>query len=223
MKTCLRLAPLFAFLGCISAQADCDFDDFPRMEGMSVSALGQSVQWNHLPLNGRSFRVSSNLEEVKAFYGREWKDAVDYTEFNGWDQIMHINSKCIMLVQVKAQNERYSYGRMLLTNPPTKDAGQTPLGQGMPVPLNAQVISDMQSDDDIRKGRMLLLLNDDDMHRSRAWYESEMVSQGWTLDSRSIQPNAIVLSYSKGRELMTIGFLDVEDGRTQILVNRMDR
>lgn len=222
MNTYLRLLPLITLLGCVSAQADCDYDDFPRMDGMSVSSLGQSVQWNHMPLNGRSFRVSASLDAVKRFYDKAWKDAVDHTEFNGWEQILHINKDCMMMVQVKAQNDRYSYGRMLLTNPPSKNAGQAVLGTGMPVPLNAQVISDMRSDDDIRQGRMLLLLNEDDMQRTRAWYEAELTSQGWTLDSRSTQPNAIVLSYSKGRELMTVGLLDAE-GRTQVLVNRMDR
>lgn len=222
MNTFSRLLPALALLGCLSAQADCDYDDFPRMEGMLVSSLGSSVQWNHMPLHGRSFRTPGDVEAVKRFYAKQWEGAVDYTEFNGWEQILHINKHCMMMIQVKAQNERFSYGRMLLTNPPEKNAGQIALGTGMPVPMGAQVISDMRSDDDIRKGRMLLMLNEEDINSTRAWYEAELQSQGWTLDSRSTQENAIVLSYSKGRELMSVGLLRAE-GRTQILLNRMDR
>lgn len=216
------LFPAIALLYCLTVQADCDYDDFPRMEGMLVSSLGNNVQWNHMVLNGRSFRVPADINAVKGFYGKRWDGAVDYTEFNGWEQILHINEHCMMMVQVKAQNDRYSYGHMLLTNPPARDAGSVPLGSGMPVPRDAQVISDMRSDDDIRKGRMVLLLSEDELNTTRAWYEAELQTQGWALESRSTQPNAIVLSYLKGRELMTVGLIRAQ-GRTQVLLNRMDR
>lgn len=222
MNRPFRLLPVTLLLACLGAQADCDYDDFPRMDGMLVSSIGGNVQWNHNPLAGRSFRVAATLEQVKSFYAGKWEEAVDFTEFNGWDQILHINKHCMMMVQVKAQNDRYSFGRMLLTNPPASDAGKQALGAGMPVPPGAQVISDMRSDDEIREGRMVLLLGDDDMNATRAWYESELQNQGWTLETRSNQANAIVLGYAKGREIMTIGLLRAQD-KTQILVNRMDR
>ncbi|MGE6792263.1 hypothetical protein SAMN05216206_1263 [Pseudomonas guineae] len=214
--------PALALLCCLSVQADCDYDDFPRMDGMLVSSLGNNVQWNHMALNGRSFRVQASVEAVKSYYGKQWKDAVDYTEFNGWEQILHINKDCMMMLQVKAQNDRYSYGNLMLTNPPARNAGSTALGSGMPVPHDAQVISDMRSDDDIRKGRLVLLLSENDLHSTQAWYEAELQTQGWTLESRSTQNHAVVLSYLKGRELMTVGLLRAQ-GRTQVLLNRMDR
>lgn len=222
MNNFSRLLPTTILLACLGAQADCDYDDFPRMDAMIVSSIGGNVQWNHTPMAGRSFRVAATLEQVKAFYADEWQEAVDFTEFNGWEQILHINKHCMMMVQVKAQNDRYSYGRMLLTNPPASDAGKQALGAGMPVPPGAQVISDMRSDDEIRQGRMVMLLGEEDLNAMRAWYEAELQNQGWTLESRSEQPNALVLSYAKGREIMTVGLLRAQ-GRTQILVNRMDR
>ena len=101
-------------LACANAQADCDYDDFPRMDGMLVSSLGGNVQWNHSPMAGRSFRVPATVEQVKTFYTGKWQE-VDFTEFNGWEQILHINKHCMMMLQVRAQNDRFSYGRMLLT------------------------------------------------------------------------------------------------------------
>lgn len=222
MNKFLIALPATLLLLALQAQADCDYDDFPRMEGMLVSSLGSNVEWNHMPLAGRSFRVSASLEQVRTFYSREWQDAVDISEFNGWEQILHINKHCMMMLQVKAQNDRYSYGRMLLTNPPAKDAGSIELGSGMPVPHGAQVISDMRSDDDIRQGRMVLMLGEEDLRSTQSWYQAELQSQGWTLEARSEQPNATVLNYAKGREIMTVGLLRAQ-GRTQILLNRMDR
>ncbi|WP_298186158.1 hypothetical protein [uncultured Pseudomonas sp.] len=204
------------------AYADCDYDDFPRMDGMLVSSLGTSVQWNHVPLQGRAFRVPASVASVRDFYAEQWADAVDFTEFNDWQQVLHLNEDCIMMLQVRAQNDRYSYGRMTITNPAQAGAGSEQLGSGMPVPPEAQVVSDMRSDDTIRQGRLVLLLNDDNIHATRAWYEAELLNQGWNLDHRSLQDNATVLTYSKGRELMTVGLLR-HASKTQVLVNRMDR
>lgn len=209
-------------LSSFGAHADCDYDDFPRMDRMLVSSLGNNVQWNHQTLDGQTFRVPASVDEVKSFYGRKWEDAVDYSEFNGWEQIFHLNEDCMMLVQVKRQNERFSYGRILLTNPPAKNVGEIQLGQGMPVPPGAEVISDMKSDDKIRAGRMVLLRVEDNLHSTNAWYETELASKGWSLEQRSQQANGVVLSYSKGRELLSVALLRHQD-QTQVLVNRMDR
>ena len=221
MNRLSRLLCVSLLLACANAQADCDYEDFPRMDGMLVSSLGGNVQWNHSPMAGRSFRVPATVEQVKTFYTGKWQE-VDFTEFNGWEQILHINKHCMMMLQVRAQNDRFSYGRMLLTNPPASDAGKQALGTGMPVPLGAQVISDMRSDDDIRQGRMVLLLNEEDMNTTAQWYETELKQQGWSLEQRSQQANGVVLSYSRERELMTVGLLRHQD-KTQVLVNRMDR
>jgi hypothetical protein len=45
----------------------------------------------------------------------------------------------------------------------------------------------MRSDDDIRQGRLVLLLNEEDMHTTARWYETDLKQQGWTLDQRSQQ------------------------------------
>lgn len=205
------------------AVADCDFDDFPIMSEMLLGSIGDDVQWNHMPMAARSFHVPANRDQVMQFYERAWQGAVDHTHFDGWEQLLHINRRCMMLVQIKGLNSGFSYGRMLLTNPPDSGTTARPLGSGMPVPVGAQVISDMRSDDSIRKGRLVLLLGDDDLHRTRAWYESELLRQGWRLEDRSDQGDAFVLNFAKGRELMNVGLVRVEDGRTQILLNRMDR
>lgn len=217
------LATLFLLAASPLAMAGCDFDDFPKMNEMLLGSIGNDVQWNHMPMAGRTFHVPANRDQVMRFYERAWRDEVDHTHFDGWEQLLHINQHCMMLVQVKGLNSGFSYGRLLLTNPPSSRGASQPLGSGMPVPSGAQVISDMRSDDDIRKGRLVLLLGNDDLERTRAWYESELLRQGWRLEDRSDQDNAFVLNFAKGRELMSVGLLRVEDGRTQILLNRMDR
>lgn len=214
--------PLLLSSLCAGAYADCDYDDFPRMDGMLISSLGSTVQWNHIPLNARTFRVPASVQAVKDFYNQAWADAVDFSEFDQWQQVLHINDDCIMLLQVQAQNERFSFGRLSITNPPVAGADSMPLGSGMPIPPEAQVVSDMRSDDQIRQGRLLVLLSDDSMAATRAWYEAELLNQGWALEQRSLQANASVLNFSKGRELLSVGLLRHAE-KTQVLLNRMDR
>lgn len=219
----IKLTPLVAMLALLSSQAHgaCDYDDFPRMDSMLLGMVADGMQWNNNAMNVRSFRVPATPEQVKSFYGKQWKDAVDYTTFGPWEQILHLNERCMMMVQVQAQNERYSYGKLLLTNPPAPNASDRALGEGVPMPADAQVVSDMRSDDPLRKGRLTLLLIADDIHRTRAWYESEMQQQGWQLEHRSTLAGSVVLNYAKGRELMTIGLLRHETN-TQVLLTRMD-
>lgn len=219
----IKLTPLVAMLALLSSQVHgaCDYDDFPRMDSMLLGMVADGMQWNNNAMNVRSFRVPATPEQVKSFYGKQWKDAVDYTTFGPWEQILHLNERCMMMVQVQAQNERYSYGKLLLTNPPAPNASDRALGEGVPMPADAQVVSDMRSDDPLRKGRLTLLLIADDIHRTRAWYESEMLHQGWQLEHRSTLAGSVVLNYAKGRELMTIGLLRHETN-TQVLLTRMD-
>lgn len=209
-------------LAANGAWAECDYDDFPLMPDMLVATIGSNIQWNHTPMAGRSFRVPANLATVKDFYAKAWADEVDFSEFNGWGQILHINQQCMMMIQVKRQNDRFSFGQMVITNPPGSAVAAQVLGDGMPVPPGAHVVSDMRSDDDIRQGRLVLLLNEEDMHTTARWYETDLKQQGWSLEQRSQQTNGMVLSYSRGRELMTVGLLRHQD-KTQILLNRMDR
>jgi len=221
----MKIIPLLLItllLAANRAQAECDYDDFPLMPDMLVANIGSNIQWNQTPMAGRSFRVQANLATVKDFYAKAWADEVDFSAFNGWEQILHINQQCMMMIQVKRQNERFSFGQMVITNPPSSAVAAQALGDGMPVPPGALVISDMRSDDEIRQGRLVLLLNEEDMHTTARWYETDLKQQGWTLDQRSQQATGMVLSYSRGRELMTVGLLRHEN-KTQILLNRMDR
>lgn len=217
----LAALPLLGLLGT-SAYAECDYDDFPRMDAMLVGMIADGLQWNNTAMNVRSFRVPATPQQVKDFYGKQWKEAVDYTTFGPWEQILHINNQCMMMVQVQAQNERYSYGKLMLTNPPVAGASDRRLGEGVPMPAEAQVVSDMQSDDPLRKGRVTMLLVADDIQRTRAWYESEMLHRGWQLEHRSTLAGSVVLNYAKGRELLTIGLLRHETN-TQVLLTRMDQ
>ena len=214
------LAGLFVGLS-LGAQADCDFDDFPLGPGMATSRVSDNMQWNNLPMNVHLFRSDASLEQVQLFYQNRWEGAVDASTFGPWQQITHINEDCMMMVQMQG-DERHSFGRLLLVNPPEAEASQRPLGEGVPIPPEAVVVSDLQSQDRFRDGQLVMLASSENLETSRDWYLNELPRHGWQLNQNTQQANDATLLYSKGHEQLSVVFLRHAE-YTQILLNRMDR
>ncbi len=222
-KCCVLTCLLFTGLALAerSALADCDYDDFPLMGDMQVVSVAENMQWNNQPMSVKAFRADASVEALKAYYEERWKDEVDFSEFGPWQQILHINDECLMMIQVQAQGGQ-STGRLMLVNPPDEDALQRPLGSGVPIPPEAAVVSDMQNQDRFRDGQMVMLASSDTLEGSVDWYEGELPRNGWQLTRRVMQQNDATLIYSKGREQLSVVFLRHGEF-TQILLNRMDR
>jgi hypothetical protein len=223
MKMIKRL-PLVLLLALLSpvTRADCDFDDFPTLESMQLASVAEAMQWNNLPMSVKGFRTEAPLEAVRGFYGKQWEGEVDFTEFGAWQQILHINEDCMMMVQLRTAQGQ-TQGRLMLVNPPDEELTQRPLGGGVPVPPDAVVVTDMQNQDSHREGQLVMLLYPDAMDAATRWYEAEMVRSGWQLNRRQASQNNATLIYSKGREQLSVVFLRTAGDQTQILLNRMDR
>jgi hypothetical protein len=223
MNKLLSIGSLLLLLVPFEAvRADCDFDDFPQMEGMRLAGLAEAMQWNNMPMSVKGFQVESPTEMVRSFYEQRWQDEVDVTRMDAWLQILHINDECLMMVQVQALGGG-SAGRLMLVNPPDEDLVARPLGAGVPMPPEAVVVTDMQSQDRFRDGQLVMLLYPDELTSASRWYEAEMVRSGWQLNRRHSSQNNATLIYSKGREQLSVVFLRTSDNQTQILLNRMDR
>jgi len=202
--------------------ADCDFDDFPTLDSMQLATVAEAMQWNNLPMSVKGFRTEAPLETVRDFYGKQWEGEVDFTEFGAWQQILHINEDCMMMVQLRTA-EGQTQGRLMLVNPPDEELAQRPLGGGVPMPPDAVVVTDMQSQDSHRDGELVMLLYPETLDVATRWYEAEMVRFGWQLNRRQVSQNNATLIYSKGREQLSVVFLRTANEQTQILVNRVDR
>lgn len=216
------LALLLALLSAATvARADCDFDDFPLAPGMTTSRVSDSMQWNNLPMNVHLFRSELPLERVLGFYEQVWEDSVDTSTFGPWQQVTHIDEDCMLMVQVQGDANQ-SHGRLMLVNPPDAKAMQQPLGEGVPIPPDAAVVSDLKSQDRFRDGRLVMLASADTLEESVNWYLGELPRSGWTLERHTSQQNDATLIYSKGQEQLSVVFLRHGEF-TQILLNRMDR
>lgn len=220
-KTFLNLLLSLSVLPLI-ARGDCDFDDFPQMDGMQLATVAEAMQWNNTPMSVKGFRVEAGLQAVLDFYADRWAGAVDFTEFGAWQQVMHINDDCMMMVQARTQQAQTT-GRLMLVNPPDEELVARPLGAGVPMPPDAVVVTDMQSQDEHRDGQLVMLLYPQEMSGAVSWYQAEMVRAGWQLSRRAFAQNNATLIYSKGLEQLSVVFMRTEGEQTQILLNRVDR
>lgn len=215
--------PLVLALLPLLARAECDFDDFPQMDGMQVATVAEAMQWNNMPMSVKGFRVDAGLQTVLAFYNERWAGAADITEFGAWQQVLHLNDECMMMIQARTVGAETT-GRMMLVNPPAEELVQRKLGSGVPVPPDAVVVTDMQSQDAHRDGQLVMLLYPDNMASAVSWYQAEMVRSGWQLSRRAFGQNNASLIYSKGLEQLSVVFLrTTDDQQTQILLNQVDR
>ncbi|MFI8740951.1 hypothetical protein [Stutzerimonas zhaodongensis] len=211
---CLGLLPGKA------VHAACDFDDFPVLDEMVVASIADQLQWNNQPMNVKAFSLDGPLSAVTSFYTNKWQGAVDVTRFGEWQQVLHISEACLMLVQVQAHQDK-SIGRLMLVNPPVEALAGRVLGSGVPMPPDAVVVSDMQSDDGGREGQQVMLASTESLEDNLRWYQSEMLRGGWHANHQTQQQNDATLIYSKGRKQFSVVLLR-HQGFTQILLNRME-
>lgn len=205
------------------ARAECDFDDFPQMDGMRLATVAEAMQWNNMPMSVKGFSTDAGLQAVLAFYQERWAGAEDLTTFGAWQQVLHLNDDCMMMVQARTVGSQTS-GRLMLVNPPEDEQVQRVLGSGVPVPPDAVVVTDMQSQDAQRDGQLVMLLHPDSMASAVSWYQAEMVRSGWQLSRRAFSQNNATLIYSKGLKQLSVVFLrTTTENQTQILLNQVDR
>lgn len=215
------LALCAGWLPCALAQADCDFDDFPVLDEMVVASIAEQLQWNNQPMNVKAFSFDGPESSITAFYAGKWQDAVDFSKFGDWQQILHISEECLMMVQVQAHNGQSS-GRLMLVNPPAAELASRVLGSGVPMPPDAVVVSDMQTQDGASQGQLVMLASSESLEDNLRWYQSEMLRAGWQTNHLAQQQNDATLICSKGREQLSVVFLRHE-GFTQMLLNRVER
>lgn len=214
--------PMVLGLFPLLVRGECDFDDFPQMDSMQVATVAEAMQWNNMPMSVKGFRVDASLQAVLAFYSDRWAGAADITTFGAWQQVLHLNDDCMMMVQARTVGSETT-GRMMLVNPPADEQVQRKLGSGVPVPPDAVVVTDMQSQDAQRDGQLVMLLYPDNMASAVSWYQAEMVRSGWQLSRRAFGQNNATLLYSKGLEQLSVVFLrTTDDQQTQILLNQVD-
>ena len=204
-----------------AAWSECDFTQFPLMDDMSITDMGGQSVWNNRPMMIKGFTSEASLSRVKAFYHRVWEDRYDDSVFTIWQQITTITDDCMMTVQVAEQDfGGGSFGRLIISNPSRVSAG-TPIGAGVFRPMNARVVTDMESKDGYKNGRVSLLTSTDTVDEVVEFDAKEMPRKGWALERAFQEGGGRVLIFRK--EVSEFNVLVMEASEvTQILINQVD-
>lgn len=205
----------FVFLQT-TAQAGCDFDDFPVMDEMQVQSILDDADYNNRPMMVRAFVSEASYQAVVNHYHRQWKDFYDDTSFGIWHQITTMTDECMMTVQVTPQGLGGSHGRLIISNPPSTESAD--IGVGLIMPGDAIVISDLKTDDGPKQGRVSMLASADSVSGVSKFYINEMQNDGWGLDRQFREQNAMVLVFRKGLNITNIVMVPAGE-MTQILIN----
>jgi len=204
-------------LSSLAAQADCDFDDFPMMDEMTVQTVMDDANYNNRPMSVRNFYADASYQQVVKYYHKVWKDRYDDTAFGIWHQITTITSKCMMTVQLAGQTGSPSSGRLIISNPPTATANEN-VGEGILAPPDSQIVSDLVTVDGPKKGRVTMIAAGGSTSEVAAFYRSEMQNKGWTIDRSFVEQDSRVIAFRKGLDVTNIVILPAGD-MTQVLIN----
>jgi hypothetical protein len=201
------------------AMANCDFEDFPVMDEMSVTSIMNDANYNNRPMMVQSFiAYDASYHDVVDYYHKVWDKRYDDTAFGMWHQITTITDDCMMTVQVAAQNNSTpSNGRLIISNPMSNDVSDN-LGADVLAPPDSVVVSDLATDDGPKKGRITMLAADGSTSDVASFYLNEMQRKGWTLDRQFNEGEAQVLVFRKGLDVSNILVIKAGD-MSQVLIN----
>lgn len=202
-----------------SAQADCDFDDFPVMDSMRTQLIMADTVYNHRPMSVRSFSSDSTLQSLLNFYHRRWKDNFSDSKFGSWTQVSTLDDECLMTVQAGEVEGVGTAGRLVMSDVPDADV-DAPLGEGVLSPAGSTIVSDMSSVDGPKHGRVTVITSDLSVGEAAQFYTSKMQSKGWWLQDRFSQQGRAVLVFRQGLNESNIAMVPAGE-YTQILINEV--
>ena len=201
------------------ASANCDFDDFPVMEEMAIQAVMDDAVYNNRPMMVHNFIADeASYHDVVDFYHKKWDQRYDDTAFGMWHQISTMTDKCMMTVQVAAQNnDTPSVGRLIISNPPTVDEHAS-VGEDVIAPPDSVVVSDLSTKDGPKKGRVTMLSTSESTRDVGQFYLNEMQRKGWAVDREFNEGESRVLVFRKGLNINNILIIPAGE-MTQVLIN----
>lgn len=208
---------LLLWIGYAQASlAACDFGDFPVMSEMKLFAVIDNAVHNNRPMMVKGFTVNQNMDAVIDYYHRAWKGRVDDSTYAQWYQVSTLTDECLMTVQVAANGDA-AQGRLVISNVPTLSPS-TAMGEGVIKPADANVVSDLVTEDGPKKGRVTILALGESPSEVAQFYRATLASQGWQQDQDFHKDQARVLVFRQGLNVMNVLIVPAPDF-TQVLIN----
>lgn len=201
------------------AFANCDFDDFPIMDEMTLQDVMGDANYNNRPMMVQNFIADdASYHDVVDYYHQVWDKLHDDTAFGMWHQITTMTNECMMTVQVAAQNNSTpSVGRLVISNPPAAVENDD-IGLDVLAPPDSVIVSDLITDDGPKQGRITMLATAESSSDVASFYLNEMQNAAWSLDREFNEQESRVLVFRKGLDISNILIIPAGE-MTQVLIN----
>jgi hypothetical protein len=228
-KLTLKLMLVAGCLNFLSAgAAAARTPEFPIPEDARVTPIGQNLRVNGNIVTARQITSLESTEEVVDFYREEWgkkaRNEPGFTVTNAqvpWTIISRIEDGYLMTVQVRDTDTGGCEGMLSMSRLPDGKV-QHKLGAGFPMLGGSDVINEVVSQDVGQSGRTMILGNKHDMRTNVDFYRGRYETEGWKFDmDRSIGGVAHVIALHKGRKRLNLVFRELEQGRSEIIVNEV--
>jgi hypothetical protein len=210
------LCTTFCSMATSHAHARCELDDFPRMDEMKLFSVLDDAIHNNRPMMVQGFIADHSMDAVIDYYHRKWKGRFNDSAYAQWYQVSTLTDDCLMTVQVAAHDDG-SQGRLVISNVPTVSS-DTPMGEGVLKPTDANVVSDLATVDGPKSGRVTLLAVGESPTEVAQFYRSNLAASGWQQQQDFRKDQAHVLVFRQGLNVMNILIMPSPEV-TQVLIN----
>ena len=160
---------------------------FPPPPKAKIGLLGDELVVNGIPTDIRQFATSKSLDDVVEFYKELWeggnKKEPEYTISKAlppWTIVTHLEEGYVLTVQVASDGKRGSSGYLAIS--PLLPDEQPKLGKDFPMMRGSKVINEVFSNDSGKKGRTLVLRNNNSVKSNANFYKKHYENKGWAIE-----------------------------------------
>lgn len=218
-----RLALLAIGLAWLSpANASTTWPAIEPPPESKVAWVGKNMKLNGLPVQIQHFSSDLSQREVLDFYRARWGRASQQSaSLSSWNVIGTQTGNFSLRVQVRPASPRGSQGFIAVTMLPSDQTPSEP-GGDFPRLGGSRVLSDIESIDEGRLAKLLILSNRFSVASNVSYYETAMSKQGWiqNTDYGGPQPGgrAHEMSFRRGDKELNIIISETSQG-TAITAN----
>lgn len=213
MRPCFLL--FFLAIATMPAAAWTTFDAPPSA---SLEWVAQDMVFNGVAMRIQFFRTKAAPTEVLAYYRQRWSEGGKrlYVEnrLGPWQTISRASGDYFLTAQIRPGGGGGAEG--YLSQRPLKVPPRSVLGQGFSLPAGSEVVNDIQSEDEGRRARTLLVFNELTVDANAVFFRGTLEREGWTLVSEGRGRNgARQLVLRKGQDELSLA-LAARAGRTAV-------
>jgi hypothetical protein len=203
--------------------------DWPQIEApprAHVQTVADDMKYSGVPMRIRKFTSETSVEGVMEFYRQRWSAGEKLkpvlNTVGEWKVIGRQSGEYYQTVQARPQGGGGSEGFIGVTTLPSKSA-RSSVDTLFPRLPGSQVISDIDSSDDGRVAKMLILKNELSVASNVSYYQSTLSAQDWrqnsNFGSEQRYSSSHVLYFERRKESASIVINPDPRGGTMVVIN----